>query len=367
MCNIYVIGEEENILYNDEKIKSLQSLRFIGFIFIFFWHTQRLHNIKFAYGTLAVSFFILLSGFLNGYKYFYKINDISIKSILNFTRKRVNKFYNLHIITLLLMIPFTSFFYITEIKQFVKFFIELIINMFLMQSYVNNSNIYFGFNGVSWYLSLTVFLTIVTIPLMYIIKKIKEKTNCSKILVVIAIIILILDILYALIIEAQGLNKQFWLYVFPLARIPEYFIGIVVGIYFRENKKTKSKYTILELITLSLVISTILGCVLKIIPEYLSKGVIWIIPNILIIYVFAFEQGFVSKMLKYKILVKLGDLTMEAFLIHQVIIKYVYLIIGYNNINKYSVLIFILIVTIIISYVIYESNRKYLSKSNCSI
>lgn len=93
-----------------KNIKAFQGLRFIAFLMIFMWHAHNFHNINYTnnWATLGVSFFIILSGFLNGYKYFDKYDKVKLKDIKELVKRRVGKFYKLHILTLALAIPLSG-------------------------------------------------------------------------------------------------------------------------------------------------------------------------------------------------------------------------------------------------------------------
>ena len=47
----------------------------------------------------------------------------------------------------------------------------------------------------------------------------------------------------------------------------------------------------------------------------------WLIPNFLILAVFCFGMGWISRLFRKKLLVELGDMAFECFLIHLVIVR----------------------------------------------
>ena len=102
--------------------------------------------------TFAVSFFIIISGFLNGVKYCNRYNKVKIKDIKDLILRRNQRTYKLHIVMLLICIPLTGVFVINSIENIIKWGAKFVLNAFLLQGYVNKSSIYFSFNGVSWFL-----------------------------------------------------------------------------------------------------------------------------------------------------------------------------------------------------------------------
>ncbi len=353
-----------------KQINTLQSIRFFAFMMIFLLHTQTYHFTKFIYSApCAVSFFIMLSGFLYGYKYCNYQKNINLKEIINFALKKIKGFYPLHLIMLIILIPLSGIFTlvnINDINEIMIFVKKFVINVLLLQSYTTTD--YFYFNGVSWYLSSTVFLIVITLPLIKIISKIGNSSKGIIKLSICMLFILIIDFIYILYIKNNSYSLEYWLYVFPPSRITEYVFGIITGFIIGKKGESLSKkfntliFTLLELfITLSLIF------IIKnvYIDEWLWRTIIWIIPNTFLIAIFSFEKGILSKLISNKLFIYLGSITFELFLIHGVIISYFLRIIGDNltNIAKFSVLFYIFTLTIIFS-VFAHSIRKNFSSSS---
>lgn len=350
------MNEEEQKIH-DKKFYTIQAIRFLAFLMIFLQHTTEYHSFQYYSAGLAVSFFIILSGFLNGYKYSNKYSNVKIKDIKDFTKKRISKIYGLHIIMLLLSRTFTRIFTMTGKENIMEWIKKLFLNIFLLQSYVDNKFVYFSFNGVSWFLAVIVLTAILTIPLLKIINKILNGKKGKKKLLLVTIIILIIDIMYSYIISRMKVNEEFWLYIFPIARIPEYFIGLALGTtYIDRSKKKSTKDNCLEIITVITLVCVIILQKKNLIPSWIGWELCWIIPNILAISVFSHENGIISKLLGNKLFIWLGNISMETYIIHQVLIINMSCMIGKINrpIMKYIVLIFLFIMTIVISNFIHK-------------
>lgn len=83
------------------KIQSIQLLRGIAFILIFLSHTEVI-----ATGPVAVSIFLVISGFFMVYTYIDRPEHVpqgGISKQLSFAWNRIKKLYPLHICTLLLV------------------------------------------------------------------------------------------------------------------------------------------------------------------------------------------------------------------------------------------------------------------------
>lgn len=140
-------------------------------------------------------------------------------------------------------------------------------------------------------------------------------------------------------------------------------LGTIIG---SKNSELKINYTFLEIISLIIAaISMWLVCRGSI-PSYLAMTAAWIIPISIILLTFVFEKGIISKLLSSKVFIWLGNISLEAFLIHSLIIRYTARFtrnIG-SNWAKYLVLIVMLGVTILLSYATNKVlNRKMIKKS----
>lgn len=149
-------------------IESLQVLRAIAFIMIFLSHC----NI-YSSGPMGVSIFLVLSGFLMYYNQNSKDELLlsRAKEYLQYSIKRINKIYPLHIITFLIK---SNCFQMGLIKGF--------INILLLHAWIPISDWYFSYNAVSWYLSVYIFLLFI-FPILY--KKISKMGNNMGIMLVV--------------------------------------------------------------------------------------------------------------------------------------------------------------------------------------
>ena len=134
------------------KIRSFQILRAAAATMIFLSHC--VPGLGWWGGT-GVSLFIALSGFLAVMKY----KDIKVNSVQLY-KARWKQFYKLHIITLIASIVLPA--YISSINISQEWFKTLFLNLSLTQTLFPNSGIYFSFNAVSWYLSLTLMFALLT-------------------------------------------------------------------------------------------------------------------------------------------------------------------------------------------------------------
>ena len=97
---------------------------------------------------------------------------------------------------------------------------------------------------------------------------------------------------------------------------------------------------------------------------YWSMTIGWIFPISLIIFSFSFNKGYISKLISNSFFVFLGSLTFEAYLLHEVVDRYFYIIPNINNALTYERILlyftYILVVTFLLSYIFhfYFNNKK---------
>ena len=141
----------------------LQFLRFLAFLLIYSLHInaclpEAIPTWKNAF--LAVSFFFLLSGWSAGYTARQK-EELSLKRIFLFVKKRVGKYYPLYlvmsVISFLLGEPATFF--------------SAVANLFLVQSW---TPLFTSICPAAWFLSALFFLQILTVPILYGLRKLKD-------------------------------------------------------------------------------------------------------------------------------------------------------------------------------------------------
>lgn len=84
------------------------------------------------------------------------------------------------------------------------------------------------------------------------------------------------------------------------------------------------------------------------------------------VYLVAYDEGSINRILKKRFLTRIGELSMYSFLIHYLVLQYVHMIttnLFYNNnISNITVCVIAMIITAVLTY-IYIFGEKYLNKS----
>lgn len=339
--NRVIIPSNERTKENDKnkhgQIESLQALRALAFLGIFFLHA----HFFVSWPSLGVSVFFVLSGFLLQYTHDQKSTDISIKKCLKFSVDRIKKLYPLHIITML----FASVRLLavivrngSQIGAWVNFVTKIILNCTLTQTWVPYSTICTSLNGVAWFLSVMLFLYV----LFYPIAKIVRTRNLASLMLICAGILVGEVILCIPLVRIFGNDSPIYIwfmYYFPVFRIGDFFVGCVLGKLYEKFDHDISMITgtICEIIAIAVCVlialwskqnhtSIILQALFNMTTVYIPLAAIWV-------YLFAIKRGGVTKLLTNKLFVYMGNVSAYAFLIHYVITRYVSFILEFQNIE----------------------------------
>ena len=204
-------NKKENIISN------LQGIRGYAILLIFISHCNFGLNVKGInytnwLGGFGVSLFIMLSGYLLMHNYHKR--KIELKS---YVIKKIKKFYPLHIVTLIMAFPFA-------IKQLLSFdfkaWLGLLCNILLVQSWIPNSGVYFSYNAVAWYLSITIFF----IFMAPVVVKFWNSVESSVRIIAILTGLIVIDIVWCAVFNNCS-NAHWLIYIFPLIRMNGYLFG----------------------------------------------------------------------------------------------------------------------------------------------
>lgn len=150
------------------KLQQVQGLRGLAILAIALSHCQLIRladgtNAVGIWGGLGVELFILMSGFLSCWWHFEQEQaPFSWRGSWALVKRKIGKYYPLHLVTLLAAIPIG---YRALAEGHVSAYAEIVLNVLLLQDWRPKG--YFSYNGVAWFLSLMVFLVVMT-PCMHI-------------------------------------------------------------------------------------------------------------------------------------------------------------------------------------------------------
>jgi peptidoglycan/LPS O-acetylase OafA/YrhL len=171
--------------------------------------------------------------------------------------------------------------------------------------------------------------------------------------------LLVLPVLIPLAIyfAPAGLRQDLF-YINPLSRIADFFIGILLYHLYEKIKPAKLlrsmlTSTVAEVAAIGLFV--LFFAFHSSVPQGYRYSCYYWIPVMLVIYVFAQQGGYLSKLLSNKILVLAGEISFSFYLLHHLVIKYISFINSKLFIIHYDYLLvaIIFIVSVVASYFSY--------------
>lgn len=322
----------------ESKINQLTGLRFIAALLVFFSHEKNefSNSIFFHFfesGYIGVSFFFILSGFVMSFTYKAKIQGKQI-TFLHFFYFRLVRITPLHWLT---TIPLAIYFIISnKISP-----LTAMANLFYLQSWFPDRNIYFSLNSPSWSLSNEVFFYFLFYFFVYLSTKV-----LAFILGLLVISLISLNILISNFDTA--INVHWIFYIFPVSRLVEFLIGILI----HQAWLTKQW----KLGNLHGAFSYILIAGAMICANAVSEGLkysLFFIPFLIYFFICNLDARiFTSKILSSKIMILFGESSFAFYLLHGLVINYFDLIPS----NFFSALKVIseLLLTLLISITIHK-------------
>ena len=208
----------------------LTSLRFLAAMGIFVLHARN-HNLipsDFLSSlnlSNCVSFFFVLSGFIIAYAY-----DSRSYALSSFYKSRFARIWPAAAFsTLIVVILLPRALYLPESDNYILFLSILILNLLGLQAWLPVPSVFFSFNAVTWSISVEAFF--------YLCFPFLQRLRTKKIVLLFLLLSLGLIILSALVtfLSVPFYSRDFinrdvvegWIYINPLARLPEFLLGII--------------------------------------------------------------------------------------------------------------------------------------------
>ncbi len=304
-------------------IQSLQALRLVFVMLIFMSHFN-LPPTSFDFGgDCGVAFFFMLSGFVLALSYGKSIEKKTFHH-KRFLYKRLSKLYPLHLLCLF------AFIVLHLHRMNGGDCLRLLPNLFLLQSWLPDSDFYYSGNGVSWFLS-SLLPSYIIFPWIY-------KGVCKLSGNVLAVSCMLWAAIYILCARHVPEPKVQWLlYVFPPTRMTDFTIGVVACRVYTQAEITKRtcrmrSHNIYAIGILLLATGVAAALSYPYLPAYLRTSFIYwpFLPAIIILATAcdAFPKGFI-RVFRMPLIQKGGDLSFEIFMVHQLVINLL-LVVGYR-------------------------------------
>ncbi len=332
-----------NLTYSSAKapqLYSLTSLRFFAALCIVVLHAANhgLLSLEFLHGydlSKAVAFFFVLSGFVLGYAY-----DRRTINAWKFYQARLARIWPatvLSILFVLLILP--RFIYLPPLSSPWSSGLVFALNVLCLQAFIPIPAVFFGFNAVAWSISVELFFYF-CFPVVHSLK--------TRRLFKVSILAVLLALLFAFVItkaafpafSRESLDSPVWqgfIYINPLARLPEFLIGVLTARFFLSESFCKLKNfffimkkkfrLLLDLLEFLVLIAAFwLGFHSHAIPLPmplwlpLQVAVYQILSALcfcVLILTSANSSGLLGQLLKWKPLLLLGEVSFGLYLFHQ--------------------------------------------------
>ena len=316
-----------------KRIESLQALRAIAMAGIVMAH----FGIRVSWAHLGVAIFFVISGFVSAYtadSSVYSSKTVSVERAFS----RIKKIYPLHIITMLAVMMLQIAEALVEHNNGIAVGVwlrNLVMNLFLVQSWLPNLQITLSFNGVAWFLSALYFILIFEGFIIKYTNKLAESRAKGTLSI---IGILAAQIMAAaLVYKVFGISEIFeWsTYHSPLFRVGDYAAGCIIGRLYKDGKLRPSG-TAKELAVTAAVVAFYVFK--QRVPKsnlssmLLNNTTLYCAFGIMLVCIFVTSKGVITGVMTNRITVFLGDYSGYVYLIHYAIIIYVNTVIGHLGI-----------------------------------
>lgn len=300
------------------KINSLQSLRAFAFIVVLLSHC----DFPLLQGSLGVSIFFILSGFCLAINYIPKVETLpkSFVGCVRFGIGRIKKLYILHILMMLVKI-----FFLWGMPHTARDYFTLVLHICLLQSIVPYTWAYTSYNGVSWFLSTYMIVSMAVPLVLHLADKMKSRRELITVSIIILLGMTALGIIAPNVAVLTSIpNVPYFTYNFPFFRILDFSLGIFLGKYYLIFKTESKTLTTATSIIIGIA-ATVCGltCVFSYfyLPDGIRNTLIYIPGSVLAIAFCAFSNEKIQNFIACSPLVWLGNISGHAFLIHSNILE----------------------------------------------
>lgn len=329
------------------RIEQLTFTRFIAAISIVVFHygssvypfNLDIYSFLLRKANLGVSYFFTLSGFVMMIAYFNHTNVV----FFDFIKKRLARIYPVYFFSCIFL-----FFYFLLSGLKVDF-INVILNIFLLQCWIPGKAM--SFNTPGWSLSVELFFYLIFPFLFNLLIKFK-----NSLFIIFSIIFWLLSqIVFNLLLKTSFYtgypSKSFdFIFCFPVLHLNEFLIGILTAIIymkFFKNKKYKNDLLIILLFIL-------LYFLLKVTFLNFHNGLLEVIfiPFILLL---STNRGFISCVFKNKISIFLGEISYSVYILQFPVYLTTKYLLWYINVTDKTLIFYFTVLNLItLSYITYK-------------
>lgn len=334
-------------------LRPLTALRFFAALMVFAHHDPlTIAARSYHTGDAGVEFFFILSGFILTYVHRELFEaKFDFVNVRNFWAARFARIYPVHVLAfafgmyLVIRSGGAQWFAADLRTNAIALFAQLTLTMSWIQVY-SPINI----NSVAWSISDEAFFYAV-FPFACVACFALFRRTGSAGAAVSALSFWMVAL--ALAVRTGGAG---FVYAFPPARLLDFAIGICLGVMFTNadragrHEMSRARATALEIAALAAAIVAV-----AVTPEVFAplRYSVWVAPfSALVIYAFALGRGVVSQMLSAAVLVYLGEISYNFYMLHALIVAVIFQYAGPVGLVPVSLLA--LVICVAVSTVVFE-------------
>lgn len=339
------------------SLHALTGLRFFAAAAVFYHHLGGKfgwEQNRYSIGSLAVTFFFILSGFVLTYVYHDQLANR--KQVGRFLFNRFARIWPLHFFCLLLAAGLVWFDSRLTVEPFWQ---KFTLNLSLLQSWTPFSDWVFAFNGVAWSISTEAFFYGLFPLLMFAGARVRN-VAIGIAFTVVALVVVFLN--YLSQSDWQMLDYERIGHVNPIIRLPEFCCGVLAGRFFlrvRGNERPAKSptntnriiWTFLEILIVAAIVALcywiteqrfrlqITNAVWG--SEFLGSWFRVAYPTLLMaiaVLVFAKSDGLTSQLLSARPTIYLGEISYAFYMIHFLVLRTINLAsISYGQLSDWQI------------------------------
>lgn len=306
------------------RADQLQFLRFLAFLNVYICHAEVWLFFKYPAShcaAAAVSFFFMLSGLVIGYSMYGREISLSLKAQGAYFWKKIKRVYPLYFLTTIFCFLFYTVPGIVaagDWKTLAGHAMPLTANLLMIQTWFKGVASY---NSVSWFMATTMFLYLFALPGMAVLNRVGKRRFPILWLGGIFFVLMVMITAYCRL--TWPYDMDYLQYTLPPARLVEFLMGMILGFGVRYVKPYLDRVKLGKLLPTVLEVGALcfwVFCLRRPGNYWMNRIVSWIIPNTVLLTVFAFGLGWVSDLFRKKPLVRLGDISFACYLIHNILV-----------------------------------------------
>ena len=295
-----------------KRLEALGALKIIGVLLLFWWHSP-LAIRNFDLGARVCEFMFVSSGFLVAYNRMDKPNAARWRDSLVYLKAKLCAMWPLHLIGFLAWVLLDP-----ESVQGADGAVKAVINIFLLQSWFNDPELFFAFNGVSWFLASILFCYFIS-PLL--LKGLKTTRGAAATFLLVYAARLAVELFE---LSPYGELARVSIYVFPAIRAAEFYCGMVMYklcsvLSGRVSRIGKTGAALLFSLAEPAVLAAAVALMISK-PDWL-RGY-FVLVYCFVVPVFSFDKGIISRILSLKIFHVFDSIEYEMFMLHRVMLLF---------------------------------------------